>query len=133
MSSRKCLAMLSPRSSGAAVLYSLVLAGLAVPAVRAQKLEIVEVDGQPLAANVKRLVEALQYLGAPMSDEVSAALKSAADARDAHKLQQLLDPHVLLVVSLNPESRVKVARGPAPAVLQPAGFTPVLVKVINES
>src|SRR5438445_1801270 len=133
MCSRKCLAVLSPRSSAAAALYSLVLAGLAVHAVRAQKLETIEVEGQPLAANVKRLVEALEYLGAPMSAETSAALKSAADARDAHKLQQLLDPHVLLVVSLNPESRVKVARGPTSAVLQQAGFTPVLVKVINDS
>jgi len=121
------------KALGAAFVYSLVLAGLAVHAVRAQKQETIEVEGQPLAANVKRLVEALEYLGAPMSAETSAALKSAADARDAHKLQQLLDPHVLLVVSLNPESRVKVARGPAPAVLQQAGFTPVLVKVINDS
>ena len=112
------------KALGAAFVYFLVLAGLAVPAVRAQKLETIEAEGQPLAANVKRLVEALEYLGAPMSAETSAALKSAADARDAHKLQQLLDPHVLLVVSLNPESRVKVARGPAPAVLQQAGFTP---------
>jgi hypothetical protein len=135
MSSRKCLGVftLNPKPFGAVVVCSLVLATLAVRAARAQKLETVEVEGQPLAANVKRLVESLEYLGAPMPAEVSAHLKEAADARDAQKLQQLLDPYVLLVVSLNPESRVKVARGPAPAVLQQAGFTPVLVKVINDS
>jgi hypothetical protein len=48
-------------------------------------------------------------------------------------MQRLFDPHVLLVVSLNPEVRVKAARGPAKAVLQQAGYTPVLLKVINES
>ena len=53
--------------------------------------------------------------------------------RDAVALQKQLDPHVLLAVSLNPESRVKVKRGPAAATLQQAGFTPILVKVINDS
>src|SRR5262245_30272871 len=105
MSSRKWLAIFtpSPKPFGAVAGYSLVLALLAVHTARAQKLETIDVEGQPLAANVKRLVEALEYLGAPMSDETSATLKAAADARDAHKLQQLIDPHVLLVVSLNPE------------------------------
>src|SRR5262249_54468986 len=39
----------------------------------------------------------------------------------------------LLVVTLNPESRVKVSRGPAQVTLQQGGFTPVVVKVINDS
>lgn len=130
---RSAVVTLSRKPLSAIVICSLVLAALAVRAARAQKLETVEVEGQPLAANVKRLMEAMEYLGAPLPAEVSKSLKDAADARDAQKLQQLLDPYVLLVVSLNPESRVKVARGPAPAVLQQAGFTPVLVKVINDS
>src|SRR5437660_115416 len=103
---------------------SLVLSGLVLPAACAQKLETVEVEGQPLAANVKRLVDAFEYLGSPLPADTAVALKAAAKARDARKLQQLLDPLVLLVVSLNPESRVKVARGPAPASLQQAGYTP---------
>ena len=40
---------------------------------------------------------------------------------------------MLLVVGINPEERVKVARGPAPATLQQGGYTPVLVKVLNEA
>jgi hypothetical protein len=91
------------------------------------------VEGQPLAANVLRLLEALEYLGAPLPARTEQALAEAARQRDAQKLQMLLDLHVLLVVSLNPESRVKVERGPAEAVLQQAGYTPVLVKVLNES
>lgn len=101
--------------------------------VRAEELEAVEVEGQPLAANVLRLVEALTYLGAPLPEPLSRELAQAADRRDAQRLQRLLDPQVLLVVSLNPESRVKVERGPAKAALQQAGFTPALIKVVNHS
>ncbi|NOX99194.1 MAG: CehA/McbA family metallohydrolase [Verrucomicrobia bacterium] len=92
-----------------------------------------DVEGQPLGANVKRLISALEYLGAPLSEEVSRGLKKAADDRDAEKVQQVLDKEVLFVVDLNPEVRVKVRRGPGKAVLQQGGFTPFLVKVINGS
>jgi len=95
--------------------------------------EVVEVEGQPLASNVQRVIQALDLLGAPLPAEKTDALQAAGRARDARKLQQLLDPQVLLVVGINPEARVKVTRGSAPAVLQQSGFTPVLVKVVNES
>lgn len=91
------------------------------------------VDGQPLGANVQRVVEALDLLGAPLASALRDDLGVAAQARDAAKLQRLLDPHALLIVHINPEARVKVARGPAAARLQQAGYTPVLVKVLNES
>lgn len=93
----------------------------------------VAVEGQPLAANVQRVVEALEFLGTPLTTEKQAALAAAGKSRDAAKLQQLLDTEVLFVVNINPEARVKVARGPAPARLQQSGWTPVLVKVVNES
>lgn len=80
---------------------------------------IVEVEQQPLAANVARLVEALRAMGRPPA--------FGPDARQAD-----VDPHVLLVVHLNPEGRVKVTRGPAPARLQQHGAVPVLVKIIND-
>ena len=76
------------------------------------------------------MLEALEYLGAPLDPKTAAAVEAAGDAKS---LQQLLDPQVLVVVALNPESRVGVRRGPARAVLQQAGYTPVLVKVRNES
>jgi hypothetical protein len=100
---------------------------------RADELPPVEVEGQPLAANVKRLLDALDFLGTPLPEATPKALQPALAARDATKVQQLLDPHVLLAVHINPESRVMATRGPAKATLQQAGFTPVLVKVINES
>lgn len=96
-------------------------------------LPIGEVDGQPLAANVKRIVEALQFLGSPLPADEIAQLNAAGKERDAKRLQQLLDPRVLLLAHINPESRVKVRRGPAAAELQQFGFMPVLIKVLNES
>src|SRR5579872_6387091 len=91
----------------------------------------VDVEGQPLAANADRLRQALDFIGSPLPPETQAALRDAG--RDAKKIQQALDPQVLLLVSINPESRVKVARGPAPAVLQQSGYRPVLIKVVNDS
>lgn len=93
----------------------------------------VPVEAQPLSANIERLAQALEYLGASLPAHVRAMLLRAGQVRDATALQQLLDPHVLLVVQINPESRVKVVRGAAPAILQQAGYTPVLVKIVNES
>ena len=73
-------------------------------------LPVVEVEGQPLSANVARLIRALEFLGAPLAEEETKKLNAAIRARDAGKIQQLLDPHVLVAVSLNPEVRVKVRR-----------------------
>jgi hypothetical protein len=78
-------------------------------------------------------LQALDYLGAPLSAETQQALKAACDDHDAARIQRLLDPQVLLAVHINPEVRVKVARGPARATLQQAGYTPILVKVTNDS
>jgi hypothetical protein len=97
--------------------------------VAAEPPALVEVEGQPLAANVRRVTQALEFLGAPLAVEMSAAFA----ASDGRKVQELLDPHVLCVVEINPESRVKAERGPAPAILQQAGYTPVLVKVLNHA
>jgi hypothetical protein len=99
----------------------------------ADDLPVIPVEGQPLAANVSRVVQALELLGHPLDVELSAQLAAAAKNRDASALQSLLDRQVLLAVAINPESRVKVLRGTAPAELQQAGYSPVVIKVINEA
>jgi EF hand len=98
-----------------------------------REVKSVEVEGQPLAANVTRLLQALEFLGAPLPADATTALEAAVKARDARKIQEILDPHALVVVTLNPESRVKAARGPATPALQQGGFVPVLIKVVNDS
>jgi hypothetical protein len=112
------------------------LAVLTVPGTcvsGADSLAVVQVEGQPLSANVARVLQALEFLGAPWPENKLAGLQSALRANDAPAVQRLLDPEVLFEVSINPESRVKVRRGPAAATLQQAGYTPVLVKIVNAS
>jgi hypothetical protein len=106
---------------------------LNTPFASAQNIAIVETEGQPLAANVQRVLETFALLGRPLERDLHRALTDACRARDASRIQSLIDPQALLVASLNPEVRVKLARGPAPAVLQQGGYTPVLIKVINHS
>ncbi|MFC5457788.1 CehA/McbA family metallohydrolase [Prosthecobacter fluviatilis] len=94
---------------------------------------VIETEGQPLAANAQRLVQALDFLGAPLPPETRTKLQTAITARDGAGVQSVLDPQVLCVVDINPESRVKAQRGPAAARLQQAGYTPLLIKVINHA
>jgi len=115
------------------LLSAIVFLALPDASRAAPALDPVEVEGQPLAANVERLTQALDFLGAPLAAETRKALEPALPSRDGRRIQELLDPHVLFVVTLNPEVRVKVSRGPASARLQQMGYTPVLVKVLNES
>lgn len=101
-------------------------------AIAKDAIEITAVEGQPLGANVGRVLDALEFLGAPVSNETESQLRAAIKNRDSKRLQEILDPVVLCIVNLNPESRVKVKRGPANAQLRQGGFTPFLVKIINE-
>ena len=94
---------------------------------------VIPVTAQPLAANVTRLVEALDFMGASLSPDVKRSIAEAVAKPDGDRLQQLVDERALFIVELNPESRVKVRRGPAAATLQQSGYTPVIVKVVNLS
>jgi len=91
------------------------------------------VEGQPLAANVGRVLKTLDYLGTPLSEGDTKALAKAIEDKDSKAIQELLDKHVLFAVTINPEARVKVAKGPGSTTIQQAGWTPVVVKVMNDS
>jgi hypothetical protein len=97
---------------------------------------VAAVERQPLEANVTRVVQALQLAGSPLSSEQLVELERLRSVEDdpqvIRALQHLLDPLCLAVVHINPESRVKVTRGPAAAILDQLGWTNYLVKVINE-
>ncbi|MEM7396283.1 MAG: hypothetical protein AAF492_28440 [Verrucomicrobiota bacterium] len=100
---------------------------LCLSSSRAEQLPVVEqAEIQPLAVHVKRLMEALDYVGRPLSDAEKAQLRQAmnhADEAEAlRQIQTVLDPHCLAGVHINPESRVKVAPGPAPRNLVEQGW-----------
>ena len=92
---------------------------------------------QPLAQQVRLLENALTYLGQPLGREdherINRAIAGADEAAGAAEIEGLLDQHALLVVEINPESRVKVTAGPARPELVEGGTRLFLVKVVNEA
>jgi hypothetical protein len=96
-----------------------------------------QTDSQPLLAAVGRLVEAMAFLGEPFSDADKARLLAAGSQKTAGEavaeIERVLDPHCLVSVRINPESRVSVERGTAPARLVEQGWRAFLMKVRNEA
>ncbi|HEV3023323.1 MAG TPA: CehA/McbA family metallohydrolase, partial [Pirellulales bacterium] len=110
----------------------------AAPATGKNTLPIVTgVEAQPLKAQVRRLVQALELLGNPLADSDRRALEAGlADVNSAtseEKIQKVLDPLCLVGVNVNAESRVKVAPGPAARELVQNGWRVFLVKVHNQA
>ncbi|MFN9985354.1 MAG: hypothetical protein ACK52S_07340, partial [Pirellula sp.] len=97
---------------------------------------ITDVPRQPLEASSKRLVEAMKWLGEPLSEvemELQKLESNIDDNAVVSGIQKSLDPLCLVVVSINPESRVKVSAGPASPQLLEKGWRTFLIKVVNEA
>jgi hypothetical protein len=110
---------------------------LALPLARGQTLPLVaDVEPQPFIAQVRRLIEAADYMGSPFSAAEKRQLDEAMRQRDAaacEKIQTVLDGRCLFGVTINPESRVRVARGPVRPELLEQGWRMFLVKVENQA
>lgn len=95
------------------------------------------VEAQPLLAQALRLRDALAFLGSELPAEDSRRLlqlqQRPADDETSNAIQAILDPYCLAVVSINPEARVMVSRGSAPAKLVQGGWTSFLVKIHNDA
>jgi hypothetical protein len=82
---------------------------------------------QPLAQQAQQIENALAYLGQPLSAEevsrIDEAVTEPNESKAVERLQNVLDFHILAVVQINAESRVKVE----------AGTRLFLVKVINDA
>src|SRR5262249_9278216 len=100
---------------------------------------VANVERQPLEAQVKRLAQALDLLGVPLSAADQKALKAAYqeadDTRAVTAFQSVLDKHCLagvkVTVSGNNKTALETIRGPAPAELSEQGWRVFLVKVDN--
>ncbi len=120
-------------------MFSLPVLLLVGGSALAQQLPVVQdVEFQPLAAQARRVVTALEeMLGVPLGPQQKKAFQQALQTSDSRKavveIQKVLDPLCLAGIHINPESRVKVQRGPAPAQLVQNGWTVFLVKVHNEA
>jgi hypothetical protein len=86
---------------------------------------VTEVDPSLLLAQACRVVRALDSLGAPVEGALAPG--------DAEAIQRVLDRRCLVGVHINPEMRVKVARGHARPDLVQGDWRPFLVKVRNEA
>ncbi|MFO0975911.1 MAG: CehA/McbA family metallohydrolase [Planctomycetaceae bacterium] len=115
----------------------LPLFGLPHPSASADETVIPNVERQPFIAATRRLVEALDFAGAPLSPAVKEQLNSAyqnTNDREAIRgVQKILDPLCLAFININAESRVKVTEGPCQKELMQQGWTAHLVKVHNEA
>jgi hypothetical protein len=110
---------------------TLVLSSVAAILASAQS----QVPLQPLAQQVRRLEDALNYLGQPLAPETHDALNQAMalsnETAAVARIQELLDPLVLAEIEINAESRVKVTQGAAKPELVEGGTRLFLVKVNN--
>jgi hypothetical protein len=94
-----------------------------------------EVELQPLAAQVKRVADALDYLGVPLRAADRSALEAALKETDAAAattaMQRVLDQYCLIGVDLSSDKAITAAPGPAEKKLVEQGWAQFLVKVHN--
>jgi hypothetical protein len=116
-----------------------VLWACAAPA-QAQSLALVdEVEWKPFREHVGELLAGLKKLDAEVPAETTKAVQKLIDQKSpdnprvaARAVQKLLDAHCLVGVHINPQSRVKAARGDLAARLVRDRTTYVLVRVHND-
>jgi hypothetical protein len=114
---------------------------LCVPAAQAQGLPLIdEVDWPAFREQVRDLLVGMAKLDAAFSEETAKPLRALIDQKSpdspriaARAVQKLLDSHVLIGVTINPESRVKATRGDRAAALVRGRAAFVLVRVQNEA
>jgi len=94
-------------------------------------------DLQPLHAQINRVLEALDSLGAPLDavqrKSVNEAFAASSPEEAVDKLEAALASQTLFTVTVNPEMRVKAAPGKAAPDLVEGGWTTFLVRVLNEA
>jgi hypothetical protein len=109
-------------------LIAVLCAALPVPA---GDLPVVkEVEGQPLAAQCRRLAEALDHLGTPLPQAERQALDQAIKQQNAGQIQAVLDKHCLFGVQVR-ENRTETLAGSAKPLLMEQGWRVFVVKVLN--
>src|SRR5437870_3576933 len=117
--------------------WSMLVAGSVVAADKSSLPLVTEVEWQPVVAQIRRVLEATESQGSPLSESDQRALRRELDstaAADAlEHVQQILDRYCLAGVTINPESRVKIAQGPAKPELVEQGWRLFLVKEIGRA
>ena len=118
-------------------MLAVLVAFVSTSSSASSKRRVKAVELQPLAAQARRVAEALELLGEPLSGTDMRALELAVEDRDeargAEAIERVLDRRALVNVTISPESRVSVTRGAARAQLVERGWRVFLVKVRNDA
>ena len=118
----------------------LLLSGIlvlgAIPPVRAGDLsKVAKVELQPLAAQMQRVADALDFIGSPLpasdKEELRKASVDTDHARAVDAIQTILDKHCLAGVRITPAKELEIEPGPARPELAEQGWRVFLVKVDN--
>ena len=91
-------------------------------------------DAQPFIAHVRRLSEVMRMLGIPVSKDVAQAIKESSHVDDSvaiSRIMQALDTQCAAFVTLNAADSGDVIAAKRTPNLIENGWTPLLVKVIN--
>jgi hypothetical protein len=91
-----------------------------------------------LRVNVLNLIRLMDRLGCALPEQVVRELSAplpneAAEEEFVRRAQRVLDPLCLVEIAINPESRVKAARGPGEATLMQGKLKCFVLKVRNEA
>jgi hypothetical protein len=104
-------------------------------ATAAELPKVTKVERQPLAAQAKRVIEALNLLGSPLPAADREALRSAIQdtdpARSIDGIQTVLDKHCLAGVRILSARDLETEPGPAHLEAAEQGWRVFLVKVAN--
>ncbi|PXX30519.1 CehA/McbA family metallohydrolase [Arenibacter sp. ARW7G5Y1] len=108
--------------------------GLLFVMVLAQFGNVWSQDKQPFYFQVKRTMESLEYIGAPVSEnDRDSILELILQQAETKKIQKILDKYALFNVHINPESRVKASPGFAEKTLAQNGWSTFLIKIDNQA
>ena len=112
------------------LIFSISSSQAALPAVQ-------DVSKQPLAVNVDRVLQALEFIGRPINEEDAGKISAALEAPDKQAvmtIQDILDTYALAAVEIDELKKVTVVPASGGAMpLVKDGWTTYLVKVINQA
>lgn len=119
------------------MVWSAVLLSAAMGLAAATEVwpEVAELERQPAAAELRRLIETAEQLGEPLdasAGELLAALREGTDPRAvADRLQTLLDPWCGMAIVVHGEGPPEVVVRDDAVELVEQGWRTVMVKVVN--
>ncbi len=125
-----------------AALFALAFYSSCIPALHLEAtscysdLGIVrDVDPHHLAGEARRVIRRLEELGAPLDswelDSLELSIEAPNSPLSVSAIQQVLDAHCLISLSVSSEGEMKAVLGPATAYVPTAGRGVFLVKVDN--